>query len=165
MVCSDTNILLWNLQLIRTAVSGTPGLLCWIRALVWHLLWLHFQALVMVGKGHSVQHPAGWMESKLVLANCPPDPGTQHCRKTSRACSTSSWPHCCWTLPPFLVKNHQELVAGKKLKHSLHDSPSFWASILCFLKVSNEWYRSRRKEAERIPGTKMDSGLVAVPCN
>lgn len=92
-------------------------------------------------------------------------PGTQHCRETSRACRTSSWPHCWWTLAAFLVKDCQELVAGKKLKRSLHNSPSSWAPILCFLKVSNEWYRSRRKEAERITGTKMDSGLVAVPCN
>lgn len=145
--------------------SGTPGLLCWITALIWHLPWLHFQALH--GGKRTPCTASRWLDriqtGACKLSSWPP--GTQHCRKTPRACSTSSWPHCWWTRPLFLVKDHHELVAGNKLKHSLHNSPSFWAPILCFLKVSNEWHRSRGKEAERIPGTKMDSGLVAVPCN
>lgn len=121
--------------------------------------------------GHPVKHLAGWIVSNLVPAKGPPDPSFREPALAALQENSQSLQHFILTpmlvnsTPVFLVKDLQELVAGKKSKSSFHNLPSSWAPILHFLKVLNEWYRNRGKEAKRIQGTKMDSGLVAVSCN
>lgn len=123
-VCSCINILLWNLQLIKTEVLGTPDLPCWIRVLICHLPQLHFQPSPLIwcyGRGGidtlESTWPAGsypnWCLQKVLLI---PLSVTSTTRNQPDPAAFHRDPHGVNSTPIFLVKDLQELAAGKKLK-------------------------------------------------
>lgn len=123
-VCSCINILLWNLHLIKTEVWGTPDLLCWRRVLICHLPRLHFQPSPFIwrygGGGTDTLEstwPAGsypnWCLQRVLLT---PLSVTSTARNQPHPTAVHLDPRAGELYPHLLVKDLQELAAGKKFK-------------------------------------------------